>query len=268
MSASRDVPTINELGRDLLSVSRIHVAVNLAFPFLLTFGFFYFAFHGNYVAAFFCPVVLSFVSYGSISHDLVHRVLGLPRWLNEIMLSAIEMLTLRSGHAYRHSHLNHHAHYPAEDDLEGAASKMTILQSLIDGLTLQYRIYFRALKMCKSDRNWIVGEGIFVVLLFLASVVAIPHTVIPFVYCFLVIGGSWIFPLVTSYIPHNPNGLDELQKTKLYRGWMIRIIAFEHLYHLEHHLYPQIPHQNWPELARRLNPHFDRLGIKSLKLWF
>jgi len=31
---------------------------------------------------------------------------------------------------------------------------------------------------------------------------------------------------------------------------------------LEHHLYPSIPHQNWPNLARRLDPYFARVGIK------
>ncbi len=34
-------------------------------------------------------------------------------------------------------------------------------------------------------------------------------------------------------------------------------------YHLEHHLYPQVPSHNLPELARRLTPLFRQAGIPS-----
>ena len=46
------------------------------------------------------------------------------------------------------------------------------------------------------------------------------------------------------------------------------MLALGHLYHLEHHLYPAVPHQNWPELARRLDPHLRRAGVRPVRLWF
>lgn len=42
----------------------------------------------------------------------------------------------------------------------------------------------------------------------------------------------------------------------------------EHLYHLEHHLYPQVPHHDWPALARRLDPFFEREQLVPIRLWF
>jgi beta-carotene hydroxylase len=39
------------------------------------------------------------------------------------------------------------------------------------------------------------------------------------------------------------------------------------LYHLEHHLYPAVPHHHWPELARRLDPYLDAADIAPVKLW-
>jgi beta-carotene hydroxylase len=45
-------------------------------------------------------------------------------------------------------------------------------------------------------------------------------------------------------------------------------VALEHLYYLEHHLYPQVPHHNWPELGRRLDPHFLHAGLQPLRLFF
>jgi beta-carotene hydroxylase len=48
----------------------------------------------------------------------------------------------------------------------------------------------------------------------------------------------------------------------LFRGWFVRLIAFDHLYHLEHHLYPAVPHHHWKHLAQRLDPHLARAGVR------
>jgi beta-carotene hydroxylase len=78
------------------------------------------------------------------------------------------------------------------------------------------------------------------------------------------IAGSWIIPFITSYLVHTPEGVNELEQTKLFRGKFFSIISFEHLYHLEHHLYPMVPHKNWPALARRLDPYFKKQKIKPV----
>lgn len=82
------------------------------------------------------------------------------------------------------------------------------------------------------------------------------------------IAGSWIYPLMTSYVPHLAQGESELWQTRLFRGRVLSCLALEHLYHLEHHLYPRVPHHRWPELARRLDPHFARLGLRPVRLFF
>ena len=67
---------------------------------------------------------------------------------------------------------------------------------------------------------------------------------------------------------HEVRGQSELTRTRLFRGRVLSLLAVEHLYHLEHHLYPQVPHHNWPELARRLDPCFEKLGVRPIKLFF
>jgi len=256
------LPPLADLGSDLLHVPRWRRAINLATPFVFAAAFFVFASRGLWIFALACPVALSFVTYGSISHDLVHRTLALPRWLNETLLSAIELLTFRSGHAYRVTHLHHHAHFPAADDLEGAAAAMPFWRAALDGITLQPRLYAFALKK-SHDRAWIIGEGIAIVAMLIASSLSFATAI----YAAMMIAGSWIFPLVTAYAPHDVHGTSEITQTRLYRGTFLRLIALDHLYHLEHHLYPQVPHQRWPELARRLDPLFARIGLKPIKLW-
>ena len=262
------MPSLDALGRDLLVVPVWRRVASLVAPFILTALFFVLAAEREWIAALVCPVLLSFLTYGSISHDLVHRNLGLPKWLNEILLSLIELLAFRSGHAYRAVHLHHHARFPADDDLEGAASRMTLWRALIEGVGLQPRLWFFAMRRPGPHRPWAIAECAASIVLLGASIAAIPFTIAPIAYALLMIAGSWIFPLITAYIPHNPEGTTELMQTKLFRGRVLSWLAMEHLYHLEHHLYPGVPHHNWPELATRLDPHFANAGLHPIKLLF
>jgi beta-carotene hydroxylase len=268
MHGNDGLPSLNALGRDLLVLPVWRRVLSLVLPFVLVAAFFVLAARGFGIAALACPVILSFITYGSISHDLVHRTLTLPRWLNDVLLSATELIAFRSGHAYRFTHLHHHARFPADDDMEAHSARMSLIGSLLDGVTLQPRLWLFAMREAKRERGWIVGEGVAVLALACASVAIIPITPLPAIYAALMIAGSWIFPVVTVFIPHNAAGTTELTQTRLFRGKVLSVIAAGHLYHLEHHLYPQVPHHHWPQLAHRLDPHFARLKIEPVTLLF
>jgi beta-carotene hydroxylase len=143
-------PPLHEMGGDLTQISALRRWVSIISPFAWSGGYFVLAALGLWIPAVVCLIVLSFVTYGSVSHDLVHRNLGLSRRANDLLLTVIELLTLRSGTAYR----------------------------------------------------------------------------------------------------------------------LFSILAFRHLYHLEHHLYPSVPHHNWPKLARRLDPYLTAAGVHPVRLWF
>jgi len=262
-----EFPSLERLGRDLLVVAWWRRALSLTAPFALALGYFVCAVDRRWAAAIACTMVLTFLTYGSVSHDLVHRTLRLPPRVNDALLCAIELLSFRSGHAYRVAHLNHHAHFPDGDDIEGAAGGMTWWRALLDGVTLQPRLWWFAVRR-QRDRGWIVAEAAGVVILLGASLAAIPWTAAPAGYAALMIAGSWVFPFVTSFIPHDSQGRTTLTRTRLFRGRILSIVALEHLYHLEHHLYPQVPHHNWPRLAQRLDPYFERAGVRPVKLLF
>lgn len=153
------------------------------------------------------------------------------------------------------------------DDIEADASRMTLRRALFEGVIFQLRTYLWALRRPQARRNWIIAEGIAVLVMLIAAVSASPWTIIPLVYVALMIAGSWIIPLITSYLPHNSEAADEIHQTRFYRGLIFRVFALDHLYHLEHHLYPIVPHQNWPRLARRLDPWLESVGLKPSQLW-
>jgi len=261
-------PKLSDLGFDLLHLTRWQLARSIASPFVAFVAYWIFAGSEYWIPAVFSLIVLSFVTYGSTSHDLVHGSLGLKRLPNDVLLSVIEVISLRSGHAYQLAHLNHHARFPHHDDIEADAARMSLPRALLEGVVFQFRIYAWALGNPRGRRNWIVAEGMAVVAIVLGAIAALPWTIVPCVYVGLMIAGSWTIPLITSYIPHDAEASDVLHQTRVFRGFIARALAFDHLYHLEHHLYPAVPHENWPQLARRLDPWFDALGIKPVRIGF
>jgi beta-carotene hydroxylase len=145
---------------------------------------------------------------------------------------------------------------------------MSLVRTLVEGVIFQPKIWWWAVRRAKHDRAIILAEGLICLMLIGISIALYPITSVFLVYVVLMIAGSWIIPLVTSYVPHDPSGRNELFQTRLFRGRVASFIALEHLYHLEHHLYPSIPHHHWPALAKRLDPFFAKAGLKSIKLWF
>ncbi|MCE9562764.1 MAG: fatty acid desaturase [Planctomycetes bacterium] len=259
-------PPLRELGLDLLRVTRFQRTTALAAPFLYFAAYFACAAAGWWVPAVLATVALSFFTYGSTSHDLVHRTLGLSHRANEVLLCLTELLALRSGHAYRLAHLHHHAKFPADDDIEAAASRMSWVAALASGFTFQVRVWLWAYRR-GINRAWVVGEGVACVSLLAASVGLAVVTPVFAVYAGLMVAGSWVIPFATSYLQHDPAGASALTQTRAFRGKVASAVALGHLYHLEHHLYPAVPHQNWGELARRLDPYLERAGVKPVTLW-
>jgi beta-carotene hydroxylase len=241
---------------------------SLAIPFIWMALYFFFSASGWWLPAALCVAALSFVTYGSTSHDLVHGNLGLRRGLNDVFLSITELICLRSGHAYRLAHLHHHASFPANYDIEGAAARMWLWRTLWEGIVLQPKTWLWALHRAGREKWIILAEVCACLIMLIVSAALWNRTPIFLIYCALVIMGSWIFPLMTVYLVHDVNGKGELFQTHAFRGHLASWIALEHLYHLEHHLYPSIPHHHWPKLARRLDPYFKRAGVKPRKILF
>jgi beta-carotene hydroxylase len=262
------LPNLADLGLDLLRINTFRRISALITPFACVALYVTFATLHLWSLAVLTLMYLSFVTYGSISHDLVHRTLGLPRRVNEIFLTLIELLAFRSGHAYRLAHLHHHARFPHDDDIEGAAAKMSLPRTLLEGVIFQPRIMLWALRRHARTHRVVLFEVLAAAALFILCFALTPLTPIFAVYATLMIMGSWVIPLVTSYIPHNPTGQTALAQTRLFRGKVLSIIALQHLYHLEHHLYPAVPHHNWPKLARRLDPYFKSADVTPVVLGF
>ncbi len=262
------LPPLADLGSDLLRITPAQRTLTLLTPFACVAAYVVLARRHHWVPAVACLVYLSFATYGSISHDLVHRTLGVPRRWNELFLTGVELLAFRSGHAYRLVHLHHHVRFPHDDDVEGAAAKMSLWRTLAEGVIFQPKIMVWALAKHGRTHRTVAVEVVAAAGLLVGCVASAWWTPVFAVYAVLMVVGGWAIPLATSYLPHNAQGRTALTQTRLFRGRVASVIALEHLYHLEHHLYPAVPHHNWPELARRLDPYFRAAGVSPVVLGF
>src|SRR5438309_1901025 len=100
-------------------------------------------------------------------------------------------------------------------------------RALLEGPILQPRLLWFALRSGR-DRAWVAGEAITATILFVISAALIPITIIPAAYAALMIAGSWLFPIITAYIPHVTTSDSELTQTKLFRGTMLSVVGAQH----------------------------------------
>src|SRR5260370_367919 len=140
-------------GTDLLFVSPWQKLLTIAYPFLWCGAYFAFAVMGYWPLAVGSLVCLSFVTYGSTSHDLVHHNLGLSRKANDALLFLIELLAIRSGHAYQAAHLRHHACYPHAGDIEARAAGKSFFGAVAEGFSFQPRIWLWASRNAGQHRG-------------------------------------------------------------------------------------------------------------------
>jgi beta-carotene hydroxylase len=261
-----DLPALPELGHDLLATTLRQRFFTLMRPFICAGLYALFAAWGWWPLAV-LAVMLLFITIVATAHDLVHRALGLPRQLNEILLALVGMLVLESGHAYQVTHLQHHRRFPLDDDPEGDPARMSFWRALLEGPVFLFRLWIWAFRHAPTVRGWLLLEAGWFVGFTLVSIVRWPETPALLLYTLLVIVGSWVYPVATVHLPHKADGDDALSQTYTLRGKIIPRLFLELTYHLEHHLYPAVPSHNYAELARRLEPYLEQAGVEPVHVW-
>jgi fatty acid desaturase len=207
-----------------------------------------------------------FVAVVTVTHDVVHRSIGLGRRHSEWALFLLGAVLLESGHAYRATHLQHHRLFPGDEDPEGYPARLSFTGAALYGPVFLVRLWWWSYQRGGAQRAWLLIEAS---LPFAALVSgALLWTILPglLAYAVMAIAGSWVYPLLTVYLPHHDYGDSALTQTRTLRGRVLPAMFLELTYHLEHHLYPQVPSHHLAELARRLDPFFERAGVRPRRV--
>jgi beta-carotene hydroxylase len=266
--AATTLPRLADLGADLLVTTRRQRAVTLARPVL---GVAVFVVVAALRWWWLTPLAMFgiFVAVVTATHDVVHRSIGLGRRSTAWWLFLLGLVLLESGHAYSATHTQHHRRFPDADDPEGYPAELSLAGAVLYGPVFLVRLWFWSLRRARGNpgqRAWLVAEGAAPVLALAGGIALLPATPALLCYAALAIVGSWVYPLLTVYLPHHDYGPTPLTQTRTLRGRLVPALFLELTYHLEHHLYPQVPSHHLPELARRLRPTFAAAGVRPIRV--
>ena len=262
------LPSLAELGADLMITTPRQRHIALARPYLGVAAFALLSWLGWWWLT---PLAMFaiFVAVVTATHDVVHGTLGLRHRQTDWALFLLGMVLLESGHAYRATHRQHHRLFPDHDDPEGYPADLSRLGAICYGPVFLVRLWCWAHQRARDDRTqraWLIAEASLPFAALIAGALLVPVTPALLGYAIMAIVGSWVYPLLNVYLPHHDYSPTPLTQTRTLRGRIIPAVFLELTYHLEHHLYPQVPSHHLAELARRLDPFLAEAGVQPVRV--
>lgn len=257
------LPSLISLGHDLLKTTDFQRRLGLLRPFVGIAAYCLAAYAGVWWLT---PIIVFFifVAIVTVTHDVVHETIGLSRTQTEWALFIMGAILLESGHAYRTTHIQHHRLFPHHEDPEGDPARMSFFGAALHGIIFLPRLWLWALRKNVGQRDqqyWLIAEALWMFSFVVTGILFWQQHPAILAYAALAIAGSWVYPLLTVHLPHRGYGETPLTQTHTLRGWLIPKLFLELTYHLEHHLYPQVPSHNLNKLSRRLDPFFQRARV-------
>ena len=249
--------------RDLVALTPAEVARELALPLPWLVASLAAAAGGLYPLA----LAFSFVFFLTglrIVHGACHYALGLSRCATECVLFVLSLLMLGSMHAVRWNHLRHHRHCLATDDIEAMGARGSAWRAIRLGPLFPVRLHRAALAGARSrERRWILAElaGNLAVVGLVAGV--LPERVLLYHLSAMAIG-QCLTAFFAVWTVHR-DCAERVPPARTIRDPVRSIVTFNMFFHLEHHLFPQIPTAHLPVLARRLDAAIP--GQRWLLVW-
>lgn len=251
------MPTIQELGADLATPNLKGIAMLYLRP-VLTMASYVLLIANDWYWLLAPWAGFHFVYLLGLCHEAVHGAAGIgPKATNYLLLFG-GLGLMESGHGFRLTHIRHHSDMCEADDIEGEGARTTWWGSLLMGPIFLPRVLAWAIRHSKKmpiQHQWIMLEVALVAMLWVLMwplLIYVPEVGIYMCLMWLV---SWIKPFSLSYLLHldyDHNKADQIGVSV--RGWLLKQSLFGLTWHMEHHLYPQVPTHRLPELATRLQP--------------
>jgi fatty acid desaturase len=187
-----------------------------------------------------------------VVHGAFHYTLGLPRRATDIVMFVFSLAMLGSMHAVQWNHLRHHRHCLAEDDIEAMGARRSAWGALLLGPRFPVRLHRAALSGAHAaKRRWMAAElgGN------LAVVVLVFGMLSPGVlgyHLLAMMAGQCLTAFFAVWtVHHGCSRAGPLARTV--RNRFRAAVTFSMFFHLEHHLFPQVPTARLHILARRLD---------------
>lgn len=237
--------------RDLVALTPAETIRELLLPLPWLLGSIAAAQFGLYVVA--GPLSFVFFLVGlRVVHGACHAAIGLPRRATRLVLAACSLLMLGSMHAVRWNHLRHHRRCLQPDDIEAMGARRSAWGAILLGPRFPLHLHRAALAGANTrERRWICGE-LGANLAVLGLVVGLfPYYGLLYHLAAMAIGQCLTAFFAVWTVHHDCAGAAAAARTV--RGRLRSRATFNMFFHLEHHLFPQVPTAHLPALARRLD---------------
>ena len=184
------------------------------------------------------------------AHDCYHRTLGVGKVATELMLFMLSIVMLCSTHAIRHTHLNHHRDPLGVSDVEGNWARLPWYQALLGGGLFSVAIQWFGLTHGSRRNRLLVSIDMLLIITVIATAFITMHPVLMYHVLIMLVANTMVGFFAVWSVHH---GCDEVVYARSERHPLINLLTFNLLYHIEHHLFPAVPTNHLPELAKRLD---------------
>lgn len=186
------------------------------------------------------------------AHDCYHRTLGVGKVATELMLFMLSMTMLCSTHAIRHTHLNHHRDPLGESDVEGNWARLPWYKAILGGGLFSIMIQWFGLTHGSHRNRLLVAVDMLLIIGVMVTAFITMHPVLVYHVLVMILANAMVGFFAVWSVHH---GCDELVYARSERHPLINLLTFNLLYHIEHHLFPAVPTNHLPLLAKRLDTH-------------
>ena len=184
------------------------------------------------------------------AHDCYHRTLGVGRLATELMLFFLSITMLCSTHAIRHTHLNHHRDPLGDSDVEGNWSRLPWYQAISGGGVFSMTIQWFGLTHGSRRNRILVAFDMLLIFAVIAIAFITMHPILMYHVLVMIVANTMVGFFAVWSVHHGCN--DEVY-ARSERHPLINLLTFNLLYHIEHHLFPAVPTNHLPILAKRLD---------------
>ena len=184
------------------------------------------------------------------AHDCYHRTLGVEKLATETMLFFLSITMLCSTHAIRHTHLNHHRDPLGDSDVEGNWARLPWYQAILGGGIFSIMIQGFGLTHGSRRNRMLVGFDLLLIFAVIATAFITMHPVLIYHVLVMILANIMVGFFAVWSVHH---GCDDVVYARSERHPLINLLTFNLLYHIEHHLFPAVPTNHLPILAKRLD---------------
>ena len=257
--------------QDLRSLTRGQIAYNVILPYPFLLLSWWFASQSWYVLA--CGAsYLFFAAAFRQAHDGYHHSLGTGKRTTTGILLLLSVLLITSLHSIRATHMEHHRNPLGDSDIEGSLAKVSWWQAMLGGVTYRLSIYRQGLRL-SSRRNQRIAYlefGLIALVIATALVLSVFPIAVPAI---AMSAQVLMYHILTMMLANASVGIiavwgvhhdcdETVARTE--RNLLVNFLTFNLLYHVEHHLFPAVPSNHLPQLAKRLDtaaPHLTKAHV-------